>query len=67
MARPPLSADRRIALVRLIASYSDVLLAEESEALWQMYGRPALTILDRLQLCVIARCARDRAEGRHAA
>lgn len=65
MRRPPLPADRRAALVRLIASYSDVLLAEELRALWEAWGRPAMTVLDRLRVSVIARCAPDRDEVRH--
>ena len=65
MKRPPLPADRSAALTRLIASYSDVLLPDELRALWEMWGRPALTALDGIHLNIIARCALDRAEVRH--
>jgi hypothetical protein len=39
---------------------------------WQMHARPALTVLDRLRLTVLARIALDRAafaerRGRHVA
>jgi hypothetical protein len=67
MRRPPLPADNRAALVRLVADYSPVLQPPERRVLWRMWGHPALTVIDRLQLSKIARVARDRAarEARH--
>jgi hypothetical protein len=61
MKRPPLSTDNGAALTCLLASYSDLLLPDELEALWEMWGRPALTVVDRLRLTVIASVALDRA------
>lgn len=59
--RPPLPADYRAAIVVLIIYYGDTLPPADRQALWRMWGKPAL---DRLWLAVIARTALDRAEGR---
>jgi hypothetical protein len=61
MPRPPLSTDNRTTLTRLIAFYGDLLLPDELEALWKMWGHPALTGVDRLRLTVIASRTIDRA------
>jgi hypothetical protein len=68
--RPSLSADNRAALRCLIRSYADLLRPDELSALYEMHGHPALTVIDRLRLTVLARIALDRAaaeEVRHAA